>query len=130
MSDIMPNGNTPKQNWTDDDYDIFAKWIRGVLHSNKTTIVFTKKDGTERTMKCTLDSKLIPDKIITEDAPLPKERKKDKDPVNVRVFDTEKQEWRAFNAKSVKSVQFTFGDDQKSNVVKDDNWPFPSGKKP
>jgi glutaredoxin len=65
------------------------------------SVVFTKVDGTERTMLCTKNSKIISEKYT------PEEKKTDrtyKEPEGVaRVFDLEKNDWRSFRYDSVKS---------------------------
>jgi hypothetical protein len=55
-------------------------------------------------MKCTLDPEILPKIEIKEDA---KPRKEST--TSIRVFDTEKNEWRSFTIKSVKNVKFTIG---------------------
>lgn len=93
---------------TDKEIEQFKTWTLGVLHDDKITdlcITFTKKDGTERAMRCTLVEGRIPE---------------DKKPTSissntvgastgsaVRVFDTEKAEWRSFRWDSVIEVVFT-----------------------
>jgi len=68
------------------------------------TVVFKKKDGTERQMRCTLKQSLIP----TDKQPKT-ESEEDTSTAGsaLRVFDLEKQEWRSFRWDSVK--QFTIG---------------------
>lgn len=65
------------------------------------SVVFTKVDGTERTMLCTKNPKIISEKYT------PEEKKTDriyKEPEGVaRVFDLEKNDWRSFRYDSVKS---------------------------
>ena len=68
-------------------------------------IEFTKKDGTDRVMKCTLQEDYLPevDGVIVFE----KDRwKKDA----LAVFDIEKEDWRSFRWDSVKAVRFTLGD--------------------
>ena len=79
------------------------EWLLKALRSGPVTVNFTKTDGTERAMACTLDESIIP----TEFAPKAKvegevERKKSVDAV--AVFDLEKEGWRSFRWDSVKSV--------------------------
>lgn len=74
--------------------------IKGMLRNGVTTVVFTKKDGTERTMKCTLSESLIPQ----EHRPKEGSTHKVNDAV-LAVFDIEKQGWRSFTIADVKSVQ-------------------------
>lgn len=66
------------------------------LWSGDVSVTFTKKDGTERIMKCTLQESKIP----SEFTPKGTERK-----VNdqiIAVFDLENQGWRSFRLDSVK----------------------------
>lgn len=63
-------------------------------------IVFTKKDGTERKMFCTLSEAVIPE----EHKPKKGTTIKVNDSV-LAVFDVEKQGWRSFTIADVKSVQ-------------------------
>lgn len=87
--------------WTDKDWDNFSKWLKGMLKADVGTVTFTKKDGTERVMKCTLDSKKLPEAPITEGK---KMRKVNEDVI--AVYDVEAKGWRSFTIKSVKRVVF------------------------
>jgi hypothetical protein len=78
-------------------------WLRGLLRSEKVTLTFTKKDGTERTMVCTL----MEDKIPSEKAP--KNTGKAQSEESMAVFDLEKQDWRSFRFYSVKKIEFSLG---------------------
>ena len=87
----------------------FKNWLKEILHNDSTKnlcVVFTKKDGTDREMFCTLAESKIP----TEKQP--KSQASDSETAGlgnesaVRVFDTEKQEWRSFRWDSVKEVRF------------------------
>ena len=112
MSDIMPNGPTPKADWTDDDWTIFDTWLRGLLRTDTINVTFTKVDGTERTLKCTLDPELLPPVVVTENK---KERKK---PIgSIAVYEVDIKAWRSFRLMDVKAVTFS--------IV-----PFPTGAKP
>ena len=79
--------------------------IEESLRANVAEVRFTKSDGTERIMKCTL----------REDLVIPYEKKTDRvKDVNldvVPVFDVEKNEWRSFRVDSVKSVSI-WGDQE------------------
>lgn len=61
------------------------------------TVTFTKKDGTERTMRCTRATSYIP----IEHAPK-SDTSKEEITDNIRVFDVENQGWRSFNFSSLK----------------------------
>lgn len=92
--------------WTDKDWKKLDKWLRGVLKTETVTVTFTKKDGTERVMNCTLNPDIIPKVEVKEDT---KPRKQSD--TTMRVFDTDIKEWRSFTTKSIKhlSVTFDFG---------------------
>jgi hypothetical protein len=97
--------------WTEQDWNKLTEWLNGVLKETPVTITFTKKDGTERVMKCSLDPKLLPKlepKAITEDK---KPRKEST--TSMRVFDLEKNEWRSFTIKSIKRISATLFDTPK-----------------
>ena len=82
----------------------FAQGIKDMLHKGSVKVVFTKADGSERTMYCTLDAN-----VLAENGALPKgavnkdgsKRRVSKE--CIRAFDTEKKEWRSFRIDSVKS---------------------------
>ena len=65
------------------------------LRLGNVEVLFTKKDGSERKMLCTLVN------IPTEHQPKNEVEYTDE---TVRVFDVEKQGWRSFRLDSVKSV--------------------------
>ena len=88
--------------WTENDWDSFAIWLKGMLVVSEGIVTFTKADGTERVMKCTLNPEQLPKVEIKEDA---KPRKEST--TSMRVFDLEKNEWRSFTIKKVKQVNFT-----------------------
>ena len=85
----------------------FREWLNGVLHDESIKnlcVVFTKKDGTEREMRCTLCAGRIPeDKKPTQETSITSSQTAGS---AVRVFDTEKQEWRSFRWDSVIRVEF------------------------
>ena len=73
------------------------------LLENLRTVTFTKIDGTERTMKCTLNSKYIPDEgkavVIKKDEP-----DSANTPTVLPVWEVDLKSWRAFRIDSVKGV--------------------------
>ena len=79
-------------------------WLKGILPNTEATITFTKVDGTERVMKCTLEADKLPPVVIKEDA---KPRKQSDSTKALRVFDVEKQEWRSFTIKNLKRIELT-----------------------
>lgn len=96
----------PDQNTLDNDIDVFRGWLKGVLTVQPATITFTKKDGTERVMNCTLRGDMLPVVEIKED----KTPRKQSDSV-LSVYDLEAQGWRSFTLNTVKRVSFTMSDD-------------------
>lgn len=100
-------------NWTDpnnlieiDDRvePMIHQWLKNILSVTEATITFTKVDGTERVMKCTLEETKLPPVVIKEDA---KPRKETTSTKALRVFDLEKQEWRSFTIKNVKRIELS-----------------------
>jgi hypothetical protein len=71
-----------------------------VLRTGTVNVTFTKKDGTERNMRCTLREAMIP----TEALPTGESTRKKSDAV-ISVFDLEKDDWRSFRVDSVTSYQ-------------------------
>ena len=91
-------------------------WVRGLLTNSEVTVTFTKADGTDRDMLCTLDHSRIPVSIakpVSTTAPVDgivresKKARKEPDPHSIRVFDLEKQEWRSFRFERLKKVTAT-----------------------
>ena len=91
-------------------------WVRGLLQNSEVTVTFTKADGTDRDMLCTLDHSRIPVSVakpISTTAPVDgivrenRKPRKEPDPHSIRVFDLEKQEWRSFRFERLKKVTAT-----------------------
>jgi hypothetical protein len=80
------------------------KWLKDILSVSEAKITFTKVDGTERVMKCTLEANKLPPVVIKEDA---KPRKETTSTKALRVFDVEKQEWRSFTIKNIKRIELS-----------------------
>ena len=76
------------------------KWLREMLQSQEMTVFFTKKDGTERKLRCTLAESKIPQEK------LPKNSGKSKSGDALSVFDVEKDAWRSFRWDSVTKIEF------------------------
>lgn len=74
---------------------------RTFADSNKVTVVFIKKDGSERTMKCTRKPELMPE------ASRPKEDILQGGNINddvYKVFDLEAMGWRCFSVAKLQSI--------------------------
>lgn len=77
--------------------------IEKILLENVCLVTFTKIDGTERKMKCTLQKDFLPD--ITERVVSKSEIARVTAMNVIQVFDVEKNDWRAFRIDSVKAFE-------------------------
>lgn len=86
---------------------IIRDWVKSLLQQGEITVTFTKADGTDREMLCTLNPDKLPappkagpvDGIVKES-----KQRKQPDEHSIRVFDVEKQEWRSFRFDRLKKV--------------------------
>lgn len=102
MSDISTTAD-----WTDSEWKNFNDWLTGVLQTGVATVIFTKKDGTERVMRCTLDRKLLPPApVIAEGSDKPARKKSE---TSIAAYDVDIKDWRSFTLKSVMSVHLSIG---------------------
>ena len=81
----------------EDEIALLKHRIHKLLQTNKVEVNFTKMDGTNRKMICTLDSTLIP-----KDITFSEEHRKVSDDV-LAVWDLEKDDWRSFRLDHVNS---------------------------
>jgi hypothetical protein len=76
------------------------KWLAGILEQSVVEVTFTKKDGTERVMYCTLDEECLPElemvTIVDKD-----QLKRD----TLAVYDVDADGWRSFRWDSIKAVK-------------------------
>lgn len=77
-------------------FNNFSKMNDGVVE-----VVFSKKNGEKRVMRCTRKASLIPD----EDMPKGVERAHN--PEVVKAYDLDKKAWRSFRKDSVISVSLS-----------------------
>ena len=85
---------------SDEQFD--REWIRGLLHDGTVTVTFTKKDGSERVMNCTLVESSIPE----EKKPKGTSTAARSDET-LAVYDIDADGWRSFRIDSIKSVEFS-----------------------
>jgi len=93
---------------------IMRDWIKSLLNKQEITVRFTKADGTERDMKCTLNWDLIPAKEfkttlgpvdgIVKESTKSRHTPKEPDPAVIKVFDLEAQAWRSFRMDRLKKI--------------------------
>ena len=79
--------------------------LKKLLQKNKLTVCFNKKDGTERTMLCTLSPSLLPVVEKKGEGEIKKEKKQNDE--SIAVWDLEKTAWRSFRFDSVVSYSTT-----------------------
>jgi hypothetical protein len=84
-------------------YQYLKADLKKLLHENTLSVLFTKKDGTQRAMLCTLKADLLPVVDRQEGDEVKKERKESEE--SIRVWDLEKQDWRSFRIDSIISYK-------------------------
>lgn len=99
---MIENVYEPSVDYNDNDWDVFGKWIKGVLYTSTANISFTKADGTERVMKCTLRPDLLPKIEVNENKTVKKPST-----TSIAVYDLENNGWRSFTLRRVKRVSYT-----------------------
>ena len=114
LLELVPNARTVPQVWLEMNDELF--YIGGYMELEQSfknpvetalnegatlKVVFTKVDGTGRTMLCTKNKEIISERYT------PEERKTDRiykeSEEAARVFDLEKNEWRSFRYDSIKT---------------------------
>lgn len=81
---------------------LFDKYkLKEDLKNGIYTIVFEKVDGSVREMRCTLESKYLP-QLLTEEGATPKTRAEN--PNVLAVWDLDKNDWRAMRIDSIQTV--------------------------
>lgn len=84
--------------WTQED-ELLKYKLQTLLKDNIVEVTFTKVDGEQRVMKCTLKNTLLPDSAyLTEDG---RERSRAVPKHVLPVWDVEKKAWRSFRIESV-----------------------------
>lgn len=90
------NGSTLNRDFS---LDYSRESLSGLLHNFEANIVFTKKDGSEREMRCTLKQDLIPsyDKVT--------DRTREPKPDLLAVWDIDNDGWRTITIPNIISVE-------------------------
>jgi hypothetical protein len=108
---------TQYQEATEANRHIMRDWVRCLLDKQPITVTFTKADGTDRTMRCTLNGTFIPppqkppmvaitgrvDGLVTEAKP-PRKAPKEPDPAVIKVYDLDAGAWRSFRMDRLKKI--------------------------
>lgn len=79
----------------------FKEWLLEHLAESEVTVTFTKKDGSDRVLRCTRNVSVIP----TDHQP------KNEKPTNtstdaIAAYDLDISEWRSFNLSAVKRIDW------------------------
>lgn len=76
--------------------------LKNLLRENVLSVVFVKKDGSERVMECTLKPDLLPAHETNTDSPIdfPVQMRAE-NPDVIQVYDLENNGWRSFRVESV-----------------------------
>ena len=110
---------TMYQESNEQDQKLLRGWVRDLLNVSEVTVDFVKADGTERSMRCTLDrSRIPPSPPKTQPNPAEmdsftanidglaesKKPRKEPDPANQRVYDLDVGAWRSFRYDRLKKI--------------------------
>ena len=88
-------------NASESEQELFRDWLKGVLRMyEETQITFTKKNGDQRVMKCTLKETIVPVYVTKTSG----ERAQSND--TLFVYDLDKSDWRSFRFDSVTQINF------------------------
>ena len=79
--------------------------IKTVLTENVAEITFTKKDGTERLMKCTIKSDIVQERDVVGVIGKVEEKTRVVNTEVLPVWDIVKSAWRSFRVDSVKAIK-------------------------
>ena len=113
---VSPVGTVSE--WNDAQWSNFKWWLENLLRSEVVEVIFTKTDGSERVMRCTMDPLVVAAgvKILEErrsrlaketdgDTPPKKPRPKTKEkPDNLTVWDIDAEDWRSFKVRSLTNI--------------------------
>lgn len=72
--------------------------LKNLLRENVLSVVFIKKDGSERVMECTLKPDLLPTQDENTES---KDKVRTENPDVIQVYDLENTGWRSFRVDSV-----------------------------
>ena len=85
------------------------EWLRGLLKEQNVQVTFTKINGDERVMTCTLKEGVIPIPVAKDEEV--NRNREVKDEVQV-AWDINAKGWRSFRWANVKQVNFSLGDNE------------------
>lgn len=86
--------------WETKEKNKLRKWLGEHLAYGPVTVVFEKKDGTLREMRCTLKD------VPQYERKTESETTRKKNDEVMSVYDMDKSEWRSFRIDSIKEIKF------------------------
>lgn len=89
--------------------------IRKILQTSIVRVKFTKSDGTERSMLCTLMEEHLP---VKDESKVTKPRKQSED--SIPVFDLENDGWRSFRYDSILEMEFGSAVNKEFGAINDE----------
>lgn len=75
--------------------------LQSILREDIATVTFTKADGSERVMKCTLDPSYF---TLKEENSTETQTERKSNPDLISVWDIENSGWRSFRLSSIKTI--------------------------
>jgi len=81
-------------------------WLRTLLKEQEVVVTFSKVNGDERVMTCTLQEGIIPPPTKTDELSKKKVREVDSDKV-CNVWDVNAKGWRSFRWANIKKIDFS-----------------------
>ena len=91
---------------SEDERKQFKDWIRAIIINERVNVCFTKADGSERWLHCSLHPELIPAEKLQKEEANPRKRSEEA----MVVWDIDKQDWRSFRYDSIKEFSFNLGE--------------------
>lgn len=91
----------------------FRNWLQKTLMNERMNVTFTKADGTDRHMHCTLNHELVPSLYdLHEDVNKTPEAKQARAPnlEVLSVWDLDKAAWRSFRLDKIKYFSYNLGE--------------------
>ena len=82
------------------------EWLKTMLKEQQVVVTFTKVNGEERVMTCTLNEAVVPPTVRTETT----KPKAEVDSI-CSVWDVNAKGWRSFRWSNVKRIEFSLGEE-------------------
>lgn len=87
------------EEWSDEDWRSFYRWLRDELFKQTVTISFIKADGSNRVMNCTL----VTERISYQSKGKSKKQKEETFET-IKAWDIDKGEWRSFKIRNITNI--------------------------